>query len=342
MQNPLNFNEIDINNIVYKNIDASANNKIIFLKYKEENILKNFVVQVPKYECKIDNNIITLLTLEESSKQNKFINFIDSVEKKIQNDINIYKNVWFDHIKKINKIKFQKSIVDNFQLKIIKNNDFKTKVMINNTLINLSENNITQLGIKSKILLELYAVWINNYNMGIIFRPIIISLIYPEINNYNYQLIDDSETYEPFSDDEDINNLFRENKMSSLSHILNEEFEHELEDDNEDDNEESEDDNEESEDNNEESEDNNEESEDNNEESQDNNEESEDNNEESEDNNEDNKEDNNEESEYESEDNNDLINSDESNNFKKLVFLETKAIQKNQKLIFSDTSNDID
>jgi hypothetical protein len=341
MQNPLNFNEIDINNIVYKNIDASDNNKIIFLKYKEENILKNFVVQVPKYECKIDNNIITLLTLEESSKQNKFINFIDSVEKKIQNDINIYKNIWFDHIKKINKIKFQKSIVDNFQLKIIKNNDFETKVMINNTLINLSENNITQLGIKSKILLELYAVWINNYNMGIIFRPIIISLIYPEINNYNYQLIDDSETYEPFSDDEDINNLFRENKMSSLSHILNEESDdnRESEDNNEDNNEESEDNNEDNNgDNNEESEDNNGESEDNNE---DNNGESEDNNEESEYESEDNG-DNNEESEYESEDNNDLINSDENNNFKKLVFLETKAIQKNQKLIFSDTSNDID
>jgi len=48
MQNPLNFNEINMNNIVYKNIDDSNNNKIIFLKYKEENILKNFIIKIKK------------------------------------------------------------------------------------------------------------------------------------------------------------------------------------------------------------------------------------------------------------------------------------------------------
>ena len=165
MQNPLNFNEINMNNIVYKNIDDSNNNKIIFLKYKEENVLKNFLIQIPKCECSIENNIITLLTLKKSISS-----FIDNVEEKIQNDINIYKNVWFDHIKKKNKIKFQKSIVDNLQLKIINNNNFQTKIMINNTLINIFDKNnfIFDNPTHCKILLELYAIWINNYNIGII------------------------------------------------------------------------------------------------------------------------------------------------------------------------------
>jgi hypothetical protein len=236
MQNPLNFDEININNIVYKNIDESGNNKIIFLKYKEEKTLKNFVIQVPKFKCEIKNDIVTLLNCKNNgdysvnSKKNNFLYFIEKIEKKIEEDIIVYKDIWFNHVKKINKIKFQKSIVDNFPLKIINNKEFQTKIMINNTLTQIHEN----VTCDCKILLELYAIWINNYNIGIIFRPIIISIIYPEINNYNYRLLDDNDThhsvcettsdsnlevYEEFSDNEV--EIFKVDQQSEDGYVYN-------------------------------------------------------------------------------------------------------------------------
>ena len=43
---PLKISQIDLNNIIYKEIKSNSKKTVIFLKYKKKSSLKNFVIQV--------------------------------------------------------------------------------------------------------------------------------------------------------------------------------------------------------------------------------------------------------------------------------------------------------
>lgn len=205
-QEPLRISYVDFNNIVYPKSRTSTNKKIILIKYNEKEKLKNFVFQTPtllnlsKSEYKNGYSEIEIaLKGKEKQKVNKFISFLNDLEDKIKKDAQSNASNWFNIDNQNQTINFQKIIrdSDNFlngtiKIKIIKNNDFETIVQMNNnkrtSLDKVPEDSWC------KMILEVYAIWINSNNdFGLFFRPVLISFTPREKQVYNYTFVDDSE-----------------------------------------------------------------------------------------------------------------------------------------------------
>ena len=216
---PIKINNINFNNINYTKIYNNNNNKkIILIKYNDNNNIKNFVFQSPTllnlYKPKIYNNyaeIEVLLEGKESTKINKFINFLNDLESKIKIDATNNANNWFKLDQNNSIINFQKVIRENdiLKIKILKNNDFETILQLNNNK-KINTNNIPD-DSWCKLILECYAIWINNNNdFGIFFRPILISFKLKEKKIYNYNFIEDSDNDSDVDiPDTDIKNINR-------------------------------------------------------------------------------------------------------------------------------------
>jgi hypothetical protein len=135
----------------------------------------------------------------------KFINFINSIDKKVMKDAK-NNNKWFENFADVKTMKYQRTIRDSIdtdnkngvlRLKLLKTNDFETIIHNNNTRINVEEiNKDTWL----KCILEVYAIWINPNGFGLFIRPILLSFKPCTKINYNYKLIEDSDEA-----DEDVN-----------------------------------------------------------------------------------------------------------------------------------------
>jgi hypothetical protein len=222
---PLKINEIDFNKIHYSKIKENQNKKIILIKYKlNNNKLTNFVFQTPTLKnitkpiVYNDYKELDILLESKNKNINSFYEFIDNLENNIKNHAKIYASKWFNNNNN-ETVNFQKIIRDNntFKIKIVKNNDFETLVQINNE-INIDYDKIEESIPENcwcKMLLEVYAIWINsNHDFGIFLRPILISFTLQNIYNYNF--IEDSESESEkecdIPDTEISNNLFIKNK----------------------------------------------------------------------------------------------------------------------------------
>jgi hypothetical protein len=220
-QEPYRLSNICISNIVYTNIKQTDKKKIILIKYQDKNKLRNLVFQTPTLlninEPKLflkDNlgygEIEVALYNTDNTKINKLLNFFKDLSNKIINDASEHTE-WFNndlptHFQKIVRSSdtFKNGLI---KLKLLKNSNFETIIQKNNKqkikMEMLSENTLI------KMLLEVYAVWINtNNDYGVFLRPILVSC---NKDNYNYKFIPDSDEEDEedeFPDTEINNNIF--------------------------------------------------------------------------------------------------------------------------------------
>ena len=225
---PLKINNIDLNKIKYNNIKFNNNYKIVLFKYNNNN---NFVFQTHDLlninSINNYNNNLELSLNNNSKGSIELINFITNLENKIKNDINNNLS-WFNSN---NDVIFQRLIRNNncIKLKLFNNNKFKTLFKVNNELTN---NLIIDEKSYCKLIIECYGIWINNNNnVSIYLRPIIVSIV-NNINLYNYNFVDDSDT-DNISNDE----LHIVDSYDNNEHDNNEHDEHDNNDENNENNE---------------------------------------------------------------------------------------------------------
>ena len=203
---PFRIDNIDINNIKYTSIKSNEKKTIVYIKYEDNNKLKNLVFQSPTLlninNAIQKNNFYELdipLAGKDNEKVNEFRSFLSDLDSKILNDAKRHSN-WFNNFLKNNKIKYQKTtrITDNklfkngmLRIKIVISNDFETLLQINNKE-KISEDDIPR-DSWVKMILEVYAIWINDNGFGLFIRPILISFKPKNFIDYNYKLVDDSD-----------------------------------------------------------------------------------------------------------------------------------------------------
>jgi len=199
---PFRMDDIDVKNIRYVDIKETPDKTIIYTKYEHKNKLSNFVFQPPS--LRNINDIIIKQGISELEvpligqnqiKTDKFINLLNNLDSQVINDAKI-NTQWFNNLNTDNVIKFQKTIrhSDDYKngmikIKIIKNENFETILQENNkTVVNIDESKINYW---IKMILEVYAIWINKNGFGIFLRPILVS--FKPIIQYNYKFIEESE-----------------------------------------------------------------------------------------------------------------------------------------------------
>lgn len=229
---PYRISEIDIDNICYTDIKVNNKKTIVYMKYSDNNKLKNIVFQTPTF---ISTNLVQLkndiyeldvpLIGKEDSKMTKFVNFLNTIDKKIIKDAK-NNNKWFEKYADIKTMKYQRIIRDStdgvnkngvIRLKILKTNDFETIVQNNNTRINIEE---IYKDCLLKCILEVYAIWINPNGFGLFIRPILLSLKPCTKINYNYKLIEDSDEQDDGLIDTFDNSIFIRSESEITSSIL--------------------------------------------------------------------------------------------------------------------------
>lgn len=210
---PYRISELDIDNICYTDIKVNNKKTIIYMKYSDNNKLKNIVFQTPTFMStnliQIKNNMYELdvpLIGKEENKIDKFINFLNSIDKKVIKDAK-NNNKWFENFVSTKTMKYQRTIREAtdknnkngvIRVRLLKTNDFETIVHNNNNRICFDEINKD---CWLKCILEVYAIWINPNGFGLFIRPILLSFKPCTKINYNYKLIEDSDD----GDGEDLN-----------------------------------------------------------------------------------------------------------------------------------------
>ena len=214
IQKPYKLNEIDLDKLVYTTIKQTDRKKVILLKYNEKGKQKNLVFQSPTllniFAPKMFmNNDIGYAELDvamigkNSSKVSKFIDFVNKLETKIKDDGKENWAQWFNINQSSSELRFQNIIRPcnkytngKMKIKLLKNHNFDTIIQYNNRHKTQIDNIPDNCWIK--MLLEVYAIWINpNNDFGIFLRPVLVSYIK---NNYNY-------SFEPETEEEDINDI---------------------------------------------------------------------------------------------------------------------------------------
>lgn len=234
---PYRIKELDLNNIYYSDIKSNGKKTIVYINYMDNHKLKNFVFQTPTMLSRNKPNykkemysLDVPLVGKEPDKMSRFINFIDALDKKIIKDAK-NNNKWFENFANIKTMKYQKTIREDsnkdnsngvIRMKLIKNNDFETHVMIKNKRIQFDE--ITS-DCWIKCILEIYAIWINEEGFGLFIRPIVIDFKPCMKQVYDYKLIEDSD--ENGNDVEDVaidtvqdNSIFIRSESEITSSVL--------------------------------------------------------------------------------------------------------------------------
>lgn len=201
---PYKFEDIDLNKIKYTNVKSNAKKSVVYLKYLDNNKLKNLVFQSPSLininqAIKKDNvyNLDIPIKAKTEEKTKEFIDFLNSIDHKVIKDAT--KNTsWFNNVSNTEQVKYQKLIRSGndeyphmLRLKILNTNDFETIIQLENKK-NINPESIPQ-DSWVKNIFEIYAIWINNSGFGLYMRPILMSFTPNNKVEYNYKLLDDSE-----------------------------------------------------------------------------------------------------------------------------------------------------
>ena len=207
-KSPYRIEDINLSKIRYINKKVTNNKTIIYVKYEDKNKLNNFVFQTPS--LRNVNNIVEKngfyemdipLVGQNEGKTNLLVGFLNNLDRKIINDGKI-NNDWFDNFIVNDNIKYQKTIRENdnykngmIKVKILKNNNFETIVQVNNKdRVDISKINKTiNKDSWVKMILEVYAIWVNEKGFGLFLRPILVSFKPIEKIEYNYKLLDESD-----------------------------------------------------------------------------------------------------------------------------------------------------
>lgn len=215
---PYRINEINVDNICYTDVKSNETKTIIYLKYMDNNKLKNIVFQTPNLlnvynilQKRQTSNVFELdvpLKGKSENKISKFIRFLNDIDKKIIKDARNNPQ-WFSSFPQQKTMKYQKIIRDSdeteysdgiIRFKILKTNDFNTMVQLNNKKINLLTDDTIPKNCWVKSILEIYAIWINENGFGLFIRPIIMDFKLNDMVVYNYKMIEDSEEVDDIDD----------------------------------------------------------------------------------------------------------------------------------------------
>ena len=228
---PFRIDEIDLEKIRFTDIKTNSKKTIIYIKYDNGNNLSNLVFQSPSLyninEPFFKNNNYELdvpLHGKYDDKINEFVEFLKNLDNKIMDQAS--KNPkWFNNFSKTNRIKYQKTIRESsdskynngmVRLKLINSNKFQSKIKLDEEIINV--NSVPQ-NAWVKIILEVYAIWINDNGFGLFLRPILLSFKKDEYVLYNYELMEDSDEL-----DDIIHTVNNENSIFIKSEIKNDEI----------------------------------------------------------------------------------------------------------------------
>jgi hypothetical protein len=238
MVEPYKFSEINLNKLIYSKPKQSGSKKVVLIKYNDNNKPGNLVFQTPTIfnltEPDIKKGygeIEVALHGKEKHKTDDFISFLLKLENQVKQDAKVNASSWFDLNEENESINFQKLIreIDGLdsgilKLKLIKNNDFETELInnVNSKKIKLSLDEVP-CDCWCKMLLEVYAIWINtNNDFGIFLRPVLVVFTPTEKKQYNYKMIEesDSDKEDEFEiPDTEINDNINTNIFMSLSNI---------------------------------------------------------------------------------------------------------------------------
>jgi len=238
MVEPYKFSEINLNKLIYSKPKQSGSKKVVLIKYNDNNKPGNLVFQTPTIfnltEPDIKKGygeIEVALHGKEKHKTDDFISFLLKLENQVKQDAKVNASSWFDLNEENESINFQKLIremdgLDSgiLKLKLIKNNDFETELInnVNSKKIKLSLDEVP-CDCWCKMLLEVYAIWINtNNDFGIFLRPVLVVFTPTEKKQYNYKMIEesDSDKEDEFEiPDTEINDNINTNIFMSLSNI---------------------------------------------------------------------------------------------------------------------------
>jgi len=207
---PFLISDIDINNIVYSDLKEGKNKNILYLKYKDNSRDTRLIFQTPSLlNCNHALNKDSYYELDvplvgkNNNKTLELITFLKNMDKKFINDAKNYGSKWFNGKKNITyKSLIRSSTTQNkngiLRIKILNTNNFKTTILKENKYpikaTDIKENNYI------KMILECYALWITKEGFGLYLKPVLLS-VRPMKLNYNYSLIEDSESSENCDDD---------------------------------------------------------------------------------------------------------------------------------------------
>lgn len=226
---PLKLNEIDFDNIVYKDIKSNSKKTVVFLKYRKKNSLKNFVLQTPTFlniNDPVKNKTHWDLEIPIFGKKEKkileFADFFNKLDDKIMYDARIHSSKWFGNFD-IEEINYQRTIRESsnkkfkngtFKIKILNNVDFKTLIQLNNsqkiTMEQVPRNSWI------KMIFEIQALWINKNGFGIFLKPILISFTPIEIQVYKF-LEESEDEIEDIIDSE--NDIFMKGQNNQVNEL---------------------------------------------------------------------------------------------------------------------------
>ena len=202
---PFKIEEIDLKKLRFTDVKSNSKKTIVYLKYDSGEQLNNLVFQTPSLRnintAQFRNNNFEIdipLVGKYNDKVEEFITFLNNLDDKIVEEAS-RNHKWFNNFTKNNKIKYQKTIRESsdsqykngmIKIKILKSNKFQTKIQ--NEEANIKIDDIEE-DSWIKMILEVYAIWINENGFGLFIRPILVSLKKDELSTYNYELMDDSD-----------------------------------------------------------------------------------------------------------------------------------------------------
>jgi hypothetical protein len=212
---PYKIDNINFENIRYVEKKETPDKTIIYTKYEDNGKLTNFVIQTPSLRNvnevvnrKGINELEIPLLGQNNIKTDKFVGFLNNLDKQITSDGKI-NTEWFNNFYNGNVIRYQKTIREcedykkgMIKIKIIKNDNFETILQVNNKDAIEIENIEKDSWIK--MILEVYAIWINKNGFGIFLRPILVSFKPFDKIEYNYTFLEES-------DNEDVINTVVDN-----------------------------------------------------------------------------------------------------------------------------------
>jgi len=222
---PLRIQQVNLNNISYTKVKNKKNDnkKIVYIKCDgkplvfqcppllNENLPKKITSEY--YEMEVP------LITQENSKQDKLVEFINSLDKKIREDAIRNAKIWFDENEKTYTLKTlvkesEKYPYGLLKIKIIKTPTFETMLLLDNK----KKINIRDVPQNSwvKMLLEIYSVVINTESKSfyLFLRPIALSFKEKESIKYNYKFLEESSSTEDDVPDSDVNNIFMKQNVS--------------------------------------------------------------------------------------------------------------------------------
>ena len=209
---PYTIDQLNVENICYTDIKSTDKKTIVYLKYMDNNKMKNIVFQTPNllsvYDVKEKNSINTLdipLVGKSDNKISKFVHFLNSIDNKIIKDAK-NNSKWFKLFSHHKTMKYQKIIRESddpqysdgiIRFKILNTNDFTTIIQINNKKVDPLVLNKDPQRISNnhwvKSILEIYAIWITDNGFGLFIRPILMDFKMNLTIAYNYKMIESDE-----------------------------------------------------------------------------------------------------------------------------------------------------